>query len=345
MERKTHVFRRKETSSSLLASNNTILRTAESKHWRLETMMGCKWRTRQDEPYRELARRANRSRAKFSRMNRDDRLSRIRLNLVDGCSNRASGCLSASGRIPREREKWRISGGWRGRRSIGEEIERIKSVRGRRIRIAILFYDQPLLVNHEISTEFENPICFEVESKLWFYWKEYIYIYIFDLIGQRKKKSRLFIYFFNSSRKRPSHSEGESFFVINRTIVQSRWHARRKNGRRIYTRDIYPSDNNKRVWSMNVLVIPRYSKSFILRPSRTWNEALFEMRLAAMYYSFHYEFFFSNGIPCSRQWTRVIARFSFAVIIPITFIIIIIIIIVVIIGATRIPLVFVRCRR
>lgn len=171
-----------------------------------------------------------------------------------------------------------------------------------------------------------------------------IYIYIYDLIGQRKgkeKKWRLFIWL-NSFRKRPSHSKGASFFVINRTIVQSRWHARRKNGWRIYTpRDIYPSDNNKRVWSMNVLVIPRYSTSFILRPSRTWNEALFEMRLAAMYYSFHYEFFFSNGIPRSRQWTRVIARFSFAVIIPITFILIIIIII----GVTRIPPVFVRRQR
>lgn len=211
MERKTHVFRRKETSSSLLASNNTILRTAESKHWRLETMMGCKWRTQQDDSYRELARRANRSRAKFSKMNRDDRLSRIRLNLVDGCSNRASGCLSASGRIPREREKWRISGGWRGRRSIGEEIERIKSVRGRRIRIAILFYDQPLLVNHEISTEFENPICFEVESKLWFYWKEYICI----RFNWTKKKKVTFIYLFFQLVPKASEPFGGRIFLRN----------------------------------------------------------------------------------------------------------------------------------
>lgn len=28
--------------------------------------------------------------------------------------------------------------------------------------------------------------------------------------------------------------------------------------------DIYPSDDNKRVWSMNVLVIPRYSDVFHL---------------------------------------------------------------------------------
>lgn len=231
---------------------------------------------------------------------------------------------------------------WRGRRSIGEEIERIKSVRGRRIRIAILFYDQPLLVKAWNIDRIRESDLLWSRIEIMILLEGYIYIY--DLIGQRKgkeKKWRLFIWL-NSFRKRPSHSKGASFFVINRTIVQSRWHARRKNGWRIYTpRDIYPSDNNKRVWSMNVLVIPRYSTSFILRPSRTWNEALFEMRLAAMYYSFHYEFFFSNGIPRSRQWTRVIARFSFAVIIPITFILIIIIII----GVTRIPPVFVRRQR
>lgn len=122
-----------------------------------------------------------------------------------------------------------------------------------------------------------------------------IYIYIFDLIGRRKKKEpRLFIRYRKESSK--SHSEGESFssWLIER-LYESRWHARRKKClaylyHQIFIRPMIISAFGR--WtSLLFHVIPT---SFILRPSRTWNEALFETRPAAMYYSFHYEFFFSN---------------------------------------------------